>query len=197
VTLVRIIYDDPLIRELLRIFVASDDAFYYREPHEIGRGLILLDAARVYMIPELRRDSPGSKIIAVTNQPEYSYLNSAHEFGADSFWYIAADGESLLSVMNQTLGGASVYPETTPLCPLGSTDSSRLTKREMDVLKALAAGDTDAQIAENLFISVRTVKTHIQNMREKTGFRNRTELAVQARASGLVIPETEVLPPEK
>ena len=196
-TLVRIIYDDPLIFELLRIFVASDEAYHYAQPYEIGRGLILLDAARVRMIPELRRDSPGSKIIAVTNQPEYSYLNSAREFGADSFWYIAADRAGLLSVMDQTLAGASVYPEGTPLCFLGSTDSARLTKRELDVLKALAAGDTDAQIAENLFISVRTVKTHIQNMREKTGFRNRTELAVQARASGLVIPGSEAHAPGK
>ena len=52
---------------------------------------------------------------------------------------------------------------------------------------------TDAVIAEKLFLSVRTVKQHIQSMRDKTGFRNRTELAVRARESGLVIndPKTE------
>ena len=46
---------------------------------------------------------------------------------------------------------------------------------------------TDAAIAEKLYMSVRTVKQHIQSMRDKTGFRNRTELAVRARESGLVI----------
>ena len=45
------------------------------------------------------------------------------------------------------------------------------------------------EIAENMHISIRTVKTHIQHMRDKTGFRNRTELAVQARAKGLIINE--------
>ena len=51
----------------------------------------------------------------------------------------------------------------------------------------MVAGDTDAAIAEKLFISVATVKSHIQNMKNRTGFRNRTELAVRARESGLVI----------
>jgi two-component system vancomycin resistance associated response regulator VraR len=46
---------------------------------------------------------------------------------------------------------------------------------------------SDAAIAEKLYMSVRTVKQHIQSMRDKTGFRNRTELAVRARESGLVI----------
>ena len=59
--------------------------------------------------------------------------------------------------------------------------------RELEVLRELVAGESDAAIAEKLFMSLRTVKSHIQSMREKTGFRNRTELAVRARESGLVI----------
>ena len=51
----------------------------------------------------------------------------------------------------------------------------------------MVAGETDASIAEKLYISVATVKTHIQNMKNRTGFRNRTELAVKARESGLII----------
>ena len=51
----------------------------------------------------------------------------------------------------------------------------------------MVVGETDAAIAEKLFMSVRTVKQHIQTMRDKTGFRNRTELAVRARESDLVI----------
>ena len=48
-----------------------------------------------------------------------------------------------------------------------------------------------AVIADKLFISVATVKTHIQNMKNRTGFRNRTELAIKARESGLVISDNK------
>ena len=51
----------------------------------------------------------------------------------------------------------------------------------------MTGGDTNQEIAERLHMSVATVKTHILNMLEKTGFRNRTELAVRAREIGLVI----------
>ena len=59
----------------------------------------------------------------------------------------------------------------------------------MKVLKEVVSGKTDAAIAETLFISVSTVKQHIQKIREKTKFSNRTELAVRARESGIVISE--------
>ena len=54
-------------------------------------------------------------------------------------------------------------------------------------LREMTGGDTNQEIAERLHMSVATVKTHILNMLEKTGFKNRTELAVRARESGLVI----------
>ena len=71
----------------------------------------------------------------------------------------------------------------------GITTADQLTEREWLVLQHVADGDTDAEIAESLHISVRTVKTHIQNMRSKTGFRNRTQLAVRAAVAGLVTVE--------
>ena len=61
------------------------------------------------------------------------------------------------------------------------------TDKELEVLRELTGGEPDAVIAEKLHMSLRTVKAHIQNMRDKTGFRNRTELAVRARECGLVI----------
>ena len=70
---------------------------------------------------------------------------------------------------------------------MGDIFSEELTDRELEVLRELVAGESDAAIAEKLFMSLRSVKGHIQSMREKTGFRNRTELAVRARESGLII----------
>ena len=122
-----------------------------------------LDAAE-----RIKRTFPQMKIIIVTSMPECSY-------------------ESLLDVMERTMAGESVYPDATPELQLGLASSYQFTSRELEVLREMTGGDTNQEIAERLHMSVATVKTHILNMLEKTGFRNRTELAVRAREIGLVI----------
>ena len=130
---------------------------------------------------------PQIKIIIVTSMPECSYLRRAREIGVESFWYKEEQRESLLDVMERTMAGESVYPKATPELRLGLASSYELTQRELEVLREMTGGDTNQEIAERLHMSVATVKTHILNMLEKTGFRNRTELAVRAREIGLVI----------
>ena len=105
----------------------------------------------------------------------------------ESFWYKTASAEEILTVMDRTMAGERIYPDNTPTLKLGDACSEAFTDRELQVLRLVVAGESDAAIAEKLFMSLRTVKQHIQSMREKTGFRNRTELAVRARESGLVI----------
>ena len=119
--------------------------------------------------------------------PECSYLSRAREIGVESFWYKEEQRESLLDVMARTMAGESVYPDATPELQLGLASSYQFTSRELEVLREMTGGDTNQEIAERLHMSVATVKTHILNMLEKTGFRNRTELAVRAREIGLVI----------
>jgi len=93
--------------------------------------------------------------------------------------------------MDRTMEGERIYPDSTPSLKLGDTVSKKLSERELEVLRLVVAGETDAAIAEKLYMSIRTVKQHIQSMRDKTGFRNRTELAVRARESGLVINDNK------
>ena len=139
-----------------------------------------LDAAA-----RIKRAFPRIRIIIVTSMPECSYLCRALEIGVESFWYKEEQHESLLDVMERTMNGESVYPDATP--ELAS--SYEFTERKLEVLREMTGGDTNQEIADRLHLSVATVKTHILNMLEKTGFRNRTELAVRARESGLVIPD--------
>ena len=141
-----------------------------------------LDAAE-----RIKRAFPQIKIIIVTSMPECSYLSRARKIGVESFWYKEEQRESLLEVMERTMAGESVYPEATPELQLGLASSYEFTDRELEILREMTGGDTNQEIAERLHLSVATVKTHIFNMLEKTGFRNRTELAVRARESGLVI----------
>ena len=86
------------------------------------------------------------------------------------------------------MAGESIYPDVPPVCSIGAISSGSLSDAELAVLRELATGSDNPEIAEKLNISVNTVKTHIQHMLKKTGFSNRTELAVEARVKGLVIP---------
>ena len=147
-----------------------------------------LDAAA-----RIKRAFPQIKIIIVTSMPECSYLKRAKEIGVESFWYKEEQRESLLDVMERTMNGESVYPGASPELTLGMASSYQFTERELDILREITSGDTNQEIADRLNMSVATVKTHILNMLEKTGFRNRTELAVRARESGLVILNRRIL----
>ena len=110
----------------------------------------------------------------------------------DSFWYKDGRRESILDVMRRTMAGEHIYPDETPLIRIGNATNHEFTDRELDVLKELTTGDTNAEIAERLHISIGTVKSHIGHLMEKTGFKTRTELASEARALGIVIKDTKL-----
>lgn len=141
-----------------------------------------LDAAE-----EIKRQYPRVKIIIVTSMPEYSWLERARHIGVDSFWYKDGHKDSILSVMERTMAGEHIYPDQTPLVRIGCATNREFTERELDVLRELTTGDTNAEIAERLGISLATVKSHIQHMMDKTGFKTRTELVSEARGLGIVI----------
>ena len=146
-----------------------------------------MDASGLDATEKIKKNFPSIKVIIMTSQPECSFIDRAREVGVDSFWYKSSNEEELMSVIERTMMGEMVYPESTPSLKLGDTLSEEFSNREIAVLRELVAGEPDAVIAEKLYISLRTVKGYVQSMREKTGFRNRTELAVRARESGLVI----------
>ena len=89
------------------------------------------------------------------------------------------------------MAGESVYPGDMPKVRFGSVTRADLTERELDVLRELTGSLTNEEIAERLNISPNTVKRHIQNIMEKTGFGNRLELAMNAKALGLVVNEED------
>lgn len=143
-----------------------------------------LDAAE--KIKQLR---PDIKIIAVTSMPEVSWMERAKKIGIDSFWYKEVSEKTILEIMDRTLAGESIYPSETPEVQLGLTKSTDLTSREIEVLRLLTTGAGNEEIAEKLYISPNTVKTHIKHLLEKTGFSSRTQLAIQSRITGFVIED--------
>jgi two-component system vancomycin resistance associated response regulator VraR len=201
---VLLVEDDPMARQLLEIYVNKSETYelagsvesalfaeVFCRTHPVD--VILMDvctamnANGIDAAQDIKKHLPQIKIIIITSQPECSFIDRAREAGVDSFWYKSATAEEIITVMDRTLAGESIYPDSTPILKIGDTVSERFSERELEVLRLVVAGETDAVIAEKLFISMATVKTHIQNMKNRTGFRNRTELAVKARESGLVI----------
>ena len=203
-TNVLIVEDDPMARHLLEIYIANSDKYNHVQSVESAAlaefccrtnkvDVILMDvctamnASGLDAAEKIKKSFPHIKVIIITSQPECSFIDRANAVGVDSFWYKNSDADEILSVIDRTMSGERVYPDSSPSLKLGDIFSEELTDREIEVLRELVAGESDAAIAEKLFMSLRSVKGHIQSMREKTGFRNRTELAVRARESGLII----------
>ena len=143
-----------------------------------------LEAARA--IKALR---PETKIIIVTSMPELSFLRQAREIGVDSFWYKEVQEQPLLEIMDRTMAGESVYPSASPVVTMGNASSADFTEREAEVLRELVSGAGNREIAAKLGITENTVKMHITNMLQKTGYHSRLELAVKARHLGVAIRE--------
>lgn len=205
---VMIVEDQTMPRQLFELFVNSSERYalsisiddasmadIYCLKYPID--LILMDVVThggesgLTAAEHIKRAYPNIKIIIVTSMPECSYIARARKIGVDSFWYKELSRASILEVMDRTMAGEFVYPDAAPELRLGNASSYELTDRELEVLREMTGGDTNQEIADTLHMSVATVKTHILNMLGKTGFRNRTELAVRARESGLVIRESE------
>ncbi|SFW43931.1 response regulator transcription factor [Ruminococcus flavefaciens] len=153
----------------------------------MGYGMDGLDAAK-----QIKQKRPDVKIMIVTSMPETTYIDRAKEIGVDSFWHKEVQEQPLLEIMNRTMAGESVYPTEMPVIIFGNTVSTSLTKRELEVLRELVGGSSNAKIASALGISERSVKQHISDMLAKTGFKSRLQLAVVARGGGLVINDIEI-----
>ncbi len=181
--------------ELLYSVESASVAHIYCDKYPID--LVLMDVVMqdrsngLEAAERIKKSHPEIKMIIMTSMPEVSYIERARAAGVDSFWYKEGSGESVLDVMNRTMAGESVYPDTTPTVRLGNIASTELTNAELEVLRELTRGSSNVEIGEKLFISPTTVRSHISNMLAKTGFANRTELAIKARLEGLVIPENE------
>lgn len=137
----------------------------------------------------LRRQFPGLKIIIVTSMVEQSFIMRAKAAGADSFWYKDVSPEELIDVMNATMQGGHMWPGETPAVKLGISTSKELTDAQLKVLRLVCEGLQNDEIAQRLNVSVRTVKWHISQILEETGFSNKTQLAVAVTGKRLIIPK--------
>lgn len=201
---VMIVEDQQMPKALFSHFVESSDKFYLEVAIENATvadiicahtpiDLIVMDVVTengesgLDAAEKIKKKYPKTKIIIVTSMPECSYIKRAKQIGVEGFWYKEANEQPILSLMERVIKGEIVYPDKPQPVKMGLALSTEFTEKELEILRLMTGGYSNREISEKLGISSGVVKNHVANMLDKTGFRSRTQLAVRARESGLVI----------
>jgi two-component system response regulator NreC len=139
-------------------------------------------------IPAIRAESPDTQIVVLTMQDEPQFAREALAGGAIGFVLKeAADAELVEAVHRAAAGEGYLNPRLGARLaagPPGPPDD--LSERELDVLRLIAFGHTNVEIAERLYLSVRTVETHRAHIQQKLRLNSRSELVRYALKRGLV-----------
>ncbi len=138
---------------------------------------------------KIKQYNPKIKIIIMTSMPEHSFLQKAKRCSCDGFWYKEHGNTSLMEVCDRVIAGEKVYPEDTPIIRIGQINNKDFTNRELEVVRKLAQGQRYEEIAESLDISPNTVKYHIKNILQKTGFQNTLQLVAEVVEKRLILPK--------
>ena len=136
----------------------------------------------------IKKIYPQIKIVMVTSMLEGRFLDRARKIGADSFWYKDSPSGDLVGVIEGTLSGKHFWPDGVPSVRLGNMLSCDLSDREIETLRLLCEGKTNAEIAVKLNVGESSVRTYINRMLEKTGYTNRNRLMIAAVGKRMVVP---------
>lgn len=138
---------------------------------------------------ELRKLFPKLKIVVVTSMVEQSFISRAKKAGVDSFWYKDVSPEDLITVMDTTMHDGHMWPDDTPSVKLGVTTSDDFTETEIKVFRLACELFEYNKIAKELNYTKDNVKYHIRNILQKTGYANKTQLAIAVTGKRFIIPK--------
>jgi DNA-binding NarL/FixJ family response regulator len=205
--------DHTILREGLRALLSSDPAFDVVGEGEDGRDaiqcvenlmpdLVLMDLSLPRMngmdaIREIKKRCPGTKVLALTVHRTEEYILATLRAGADG--YILKDathGELVMGIRNVLKGKPYLSPGVSDKVIEGYLEGRKtlrtetpwdtLTQREREVLKLIGEGYKNKEIADYLYISVKTVEKHRANLMKKLDLHNTSALTAFAVEKGLV-----------
>jgi two-component system, NarL family, response regulator NreC len=140
-------------------------------------------------IPDIQEASPDTEIVVLTMQNEPAFARRALQAGVRGYVLKeAADSELVQAVRSAAAGDTYLQPALGArlAASSGSHNGDELSERERDVLRLIALGHTNAEVAEQLYISIRTVESHRAHIQQKLGLSTRAELVRYALEYGLV-----------
>jgi len=130
-------------------------------------------------MPGLRRAAPATSIVVLTMQEDPAFAREAMAAGARGYVLKeAADTELVAAIRTVAGGGTYLQPDVGARLAAGTPggDAGSLTRRETEVLRLVALGHTNAEIADSLHLSIRTVETHRANIQAKLKVSRRADL---------------------
>ncbi len=162
-------------------------------PDIVLMDVVMPGKSGIEIIPSLRQSVPQSRILMLSMQDDPRYLREAFEAGASGYVLKeAADTELVDAVRAVAAGERYVHPALGARLVQAEADERRraeedpLSEREREVLRLLALGHTNQEIAKMLYISVRTAETHRAHIMQKLRLSSRAELVRYALAEGLL-----------
>ena len=144
------------------------------------------DSSGLRSAANIKKLHPEIKIIISTSMPDYSFIKKAREAGCESFWYKNENTDELIGIIRKTLSGESISPDASPVIRIGEITSDQLTPRELEVIKKLAEGRSYQEIADELHLSLPTIKWYRKKLLVKFDVSNTAELVSHAREDGLL-----------
>jgi len=164
-------------------------------PDVVLMDLVMAKMDGVEATRQVKAVSPRTKIVVLTSYHQDEYIFPALQAGAISYILKDVKMDELASALRRAAQGeATLHPKVASRVIQELHGANReelnpyteLTDREMEVLKLIAKGQSNSEIAENLVISVNTVKGHVSNILSKLHLADRTQAAVFAWQQGIV-----------
>lgn len=199
--------DHEVVRNGLRMLLEAEEEFEVvaeagdldstrryvlgHRPRVLVLDLNMREGSSLALIPELREQSPDTSVVVLTMQDDPAFAGEAMRAGARGYVLKQSAGTELVDAVRAAARGETrVNPGLRAQVaaakhgPSGPPDG--LTDREVGVLRMIALGHTNSEIAEQLYLSLRTVETHRAHIQRKLGRSSRAELVRHALDLGLV-----------
>jgi DNA-binding NarL/FixJ family response regulator len=203
-----VVDDHPVVRQGLRTFLdlqddltvvgeAADGAAAVIAADELRPDVVLLDlkmpgADGVVALRGLRESGNAAKVLVITSFTEPAAVLPAVRAGAAGYVFKDIDPPALAAAIRAVhTGHVLLHPDVARLLADGEARLTgvHLTARERDVLAAIAQGRANRQIARELGVSEKTVKTHVSAILAKLGVQDRTQAALYAVRTGILTPD--------
>lgn len=161
-------------------------------PEIVLMDLLMENGNGIEATREILKSYPGCKIIIITSYYDDEQVFPAIEAGAFSYMLKTANAAEVVNAIKKATQGESVIESKVAgkmvrrFREKEKKPHDDLTEREFDVLLCIGEGMTNQEISEELFIGIKTVKTHVSNILSKLGVTDRTQAAVYANRNGII-----------
>ena len=178
---------------------AKDAVFRARalKPDVILLDVVMPGESGIEVLPKLLKEAPETKVLVLSMQDDPSYVREAFAAGASGYVLKEAVDEEVVSAVREIAsGGRYVHPAlgarmiTAEAKERAAAEADPLSDREREILRLLALGHTNQEIARKLYISVRTAESHRAHIMQKLRLSTRAELVRYALSHGLLAEDS-------